>query len=82
MKKVITLSLICGATLFAQGIDYKYDFGAKIEYDVGYFDIPENSYSKNALRRARVSHKGSFYDKTLFYELEEKNIIEMVKLIF
>ena len=70
MKKTLILSLICGANLFAEGLDYKYDFGVRLEYDVGIFNIDDGYYSESQLRRARLSHKGSFLDKTLFYEVE------------
>ena len=70
MRFFLILSLIACANLFAQSLDYKYDFGARIEYDVGSFDMAKESYTEADLRRARLSHEGSFYKKTFFYETE------------
>jgi len=50
--------------------DYRYAFGAQISYDVAYISEAERSYDDRGLRRFRVWHDGSFYDKKLFYELE------------
>ncbi len=57
--------------------DYRYKFGAQISYDVGIvsevdplYSIRETHYTQNDWRRVRVTHKGSFFDKKLFYEME------------
>ena len=57
--------------------DYKYKFGAQISYDIGIvsevdplYSIGETHYTQNDWRRVRVTHKGSFFDKKLFYEME------------
>lgn len=55
--------------------DYRYEFGGQVSYDLGLFsevDAVERSeyVVMNDWRRVRVSHKGSFLDETLFYELE------------
>jgi len=70
MKKIMALGILCGANVFAQGVDYKYDFGARLEYDIANFYMADDDYDDNKLRRARISHEGSFFDKSLFYELE------------
>jgi len=70
MKKILIGSFASSVILFAQGIDYKYDFNARIEYDIGNFNITDDKYSESKVRRARVSHKGAFFDKKLFYEIE------------
>ena len=69
MKKKVILGLLCCANLFAQDLDYKYDFSGRLEYDIGHFDTASDSYKESDFRRARISHKGSFFDKTLFYKL-------------
>ncbi|MBU0721178.1 hypothetical protein KJ877_07540 [bacterium] len=70
MKRVFIPILICGINLFAYDMDYKYDFGGRLEYDIGQIETADEKYNEFALRRARISHKGSFYGKSLFYELE------------
>jgi len=56
---------------------YLYSFGGQISYDLGYVDQKPAKFSdfpqpyfNNMWRRIRVDHKGSFFDKKLFYELE------------
>jgi len=50
--------------------DYIYKFGAQFQYDVGYVDEAYKNYSKYETRKFRLYHKGSFFNKKLFYELE------------
>ena len=47
--------------------DYRYEFGARISYDIGYVDEASEQYFEREIRRARLSHKGSFFHKKLFY---------------
>lgn len=56
---------------------YEYAFGAEFNYDVGYVDQTPpaffeepTSYFNNKVRRFRINHKGSFYDRKLFYQIE------------
>lgn len=51
-------------------LDFKYRFGAQISYDFGYVNEAEQSYTNGEFRRIRIYNKGSFYDESLFYELE------------
>ena len=51
-------------------LDFKYRFGAQISYDFGYVNEAEQSYTDGEFRRIRIYNKGSFYDESLFYELE------------
>ena len=50
--------------------DYKYRFGAQFSYDMAYVNEADISYDEDDWRRIRAFHKGSFFDKTLFYEIE------------
>ncbi len=57
--------------------DYLYSFGGELSYDLGYVDQKPAKYQdypqpyfNNKWRRVRLDHKGSFFDKKLFYELE------------
>ena len=50
--------------------DYRYSFGARVSYDMVYVDEAESAYFDRGLRRVRLSHEGSFFDKKLFYEFE------------
>jgi len=55
--------------------DYRYSFGAEVSYDLGYVDqtpiaymnFPQSYYNR-MWRRIVVDHKGSFFDKKLFYK--------------
>ena len=56
---------------------YLYSFGGEVSYDLGYVDQTPAAYSdfpqpyfNNMWRRVRINHKGSFFDKQLFYEIE------------
>jgi phosphate-selective porin OprO/OprP len=51
-------------------LDYRYEFGAQVSYDLAYINEAEQSYRVADWRRLRVYHKGSFLDETLFYEGE------------
>jgi len=53
-----------------RNLDFKYRFGAQLSYDFGYVNEAEQSYTEGAFRRIRVYSKGSFYNESLFYELE------------
>lgn len=68
MKKNLILLLVLSANLFAQGLDYKYDFKARIEYDTAYLNLANEDYKEADLTKASLSHKGSFFNKTLFYK--------------
>lgn len=70
MKKVLLPILLASISLFAQDLDYKYEFNGRFEYDVGQFEMTNETYNESSLRRAKLTHKGSFYDKSLFYETE------------
>lgn len=70
MRFILLAIVAFSANSFAQDLDYDYDFNARIEYDTGYFNVADEDYKESGLRRARLSHKGSFYDKTIFYETE------------
>ena len=50
--------------------DYKYKFGAQLSYDAGYIYEADDKYFNSLWRRVRVYHSGSFFDETLFYQLE------------
>jgi len=50
--------------------DYRYAFGGQIAYDIAYISEADRSYNDRGLRRFRIWHNGSFYNKKLFYELE------------
>lgn len=50
--------------------DYRYRFGAQASYDFGHVREFQKSYTDYNLRRLRIYHKGSFFKKKLFYELE------------
>ena len=50
--------------------DFKYKFGAQVSYDLGYVSEAEKQYTDSLWRRIRIYTKGSFFDETLFYELE------------
>jgi len=50
--------------------DYRYKFGAQFSYDIGYVDEANRDYDEEKVRKARVYHEGSFYDRSLFYEIE------------
>ncbi len=50
------------------GWDFRYRFGARISYDVGYVDEAEYQSFKYGFRRVRVYHRGSFFDQKLFYK--------------
>jgi len=50
--------------------DYRYSFGAQFSYDLAYINEADAYYVENDWRRVRVSHEGSFFDKSLFYSLE------------
>jgi len=50
--------------------DYKYRFGAQFSYDMAYVNEADISYDEDDWRRIRAFHKGSFFDETLFYEIE------------
>ena len=50
--------------------DFKYKFGAQASYDIAYVNEADQKYVDSLWRRIRVYTKGSFFDETLFYELE------------
>ena len=50
--------------------DYRYRFGAQFSYDMAYVNEADISYDEDDWRRVRAFHKGSFFDETLFYEIE------------
>lgn len=70
MKKILIAVLLTSMSIFAQDLDYKYDFSGRFEYDIGQVELANDKYNESELRRAKLSHDGSFYDKSLFYEVE------------
>ena len=70
MRIFLILCLVSCASLFAHDMDYKYDVSARVEYDTGRFVMSDETYNESKLRRARLSHDGSFYKKSFFYEVE------------
>jgi len=50
--------------------DYRYSFGGQLSYDFGYLNEAYYEKLDHDFRRLRIYHKGSFFDKDLFYELE------------
>ena len=53
---------------YINGVDYRYRFGARVSYDLGYIDEADYSALKYGFRRARVYHRGSFFNQKLFYK--------------
>ena len=70
MRSFLILVLVFTANLFAQDVDYKYDFSARVEHDVGQFYMKDSTYKESEYGRTTLSHEGSFYKKTYFYKLE------------
>ena len=48
--------------------DYRYRFGARVSYDIGYVDEADYQSFKYGFRRVRIYHRGSFFDRKLFYK--------------
>ncbi|SFV53498.1 Phosphate-specific outer membrane porin OprP; Pyrophosphate-specific outer membrane porin OprO [hydrothermal vent metagenome] len=49
--------------------DFRYQFGAKIKYDVMFGDEAGQSYLHHQFRGVQIYHKGSFFGKKLFYKM-------------
>jgi len=65
MRNILLLFLLISASLFANDLDFKYKFGARVDLDASYYNLAEEDYTDSEVRRARISTEGSLFDKQL-----------------